>query len=475
MDSMPYDQYAITDEQATVSIAKDLLTAYLTFTPPKGGRLLSIVDLVNILKNSKVLFGVDPNVLKTLAGNINKQYGAPIPVAFGVPPETGIDAQIEFKFSISRDRTPKILPNGDVDHKTLNYVQNIHKGDLLAKLTKETQGVPGKNIFGLEVKPKPGRSRILPKGKNTEISQDGLSLFATADGTVEILDGRITVVSLLEIKGDVGVATGHIVFAGDVKITGNIVSTYNVTADGSIFIGGCIEASVIRAGKDITISHGVKGLSAQGISNCVIYAGGNITSKFIENATVFANGVIRTDSILHSKVSCYDTVLVWGRTGNIVGGAVRALKEIICDVVGSPGSVASARTTIESGITESIISNYQELKQTIEQLEADIERYKITIAELENYPNPSSAQNKRLYASNKSLKEAEKLVEEKLNELSFMDTMFEKKDLGKITINKVMYPPVNMVIERSMETFDETIRNSYFRVVDDKICVMNNY
>lgn len=475
MDSRLYDQSAVANEQGTISIAKDLLSAYLTFTPPSGGRLLSYNDLLTLLKSSRILYGLDHNVLKSLAGNVNKPYGQPILVASGIQPQSGTDAKIVFNFSLARDKTPKMLPNGDVDHKVLSYVQNIHKGDLLASLIKETQGIPGKNIFGLDVKPKPGRSRILPKGKNTEISPDGLSLYATADGTVEILDGRITVVSLLEIKGDVGVATGHIIFAGDVKITGNIISTYNVLAEGSIYIGGCIEASEIRAGKDITITQGVKGMSSQGISACKIYAGGNITTKFIENATVFANGVIRTDSILHSRVSCYDTVLVWGRTGNIVGGEVRALKEIVCDVVGSPGAVAAAKTIIESGKTNSIMSNFHTLQEEIKQLEVDIEKYKSALIELENFPNPTVAQNKRMYSCSKNLKEAEKQIVAKTSEVHFIEMMLEKKDIGKITINKTMYPPTTMTIDAFTEVFDEVIKNSHFCVIDDKICALSNY
>ncbi|MDR1688081.1 MAG: FapA family protein [Clostridiales bacterium] len=474
MDGMQNIQTSVINEQAAVSISKDLLFAYITFSPPNNaGQLLAYNDIIKIITNARVSFGVDDDVVLSLAGNPNKRYGTPVCIAKGTPPENGKDAKIDFYFSIARDRTPRIMPNGDVDHKALNLIENVHKGDLLARMTKETPGVPGKSILGTEIKPKGGKQRIMPKGKNTEVLPGGVDLVASADGKVEIQDGRIIVNSELEIKGDVGVATGHIVFAGDVKITGNIISTYNVMAEGSIYIGGCIEASQITAGKDITISQGIKGLSARGISDCSIYAGGNITSKFIENATVFANGTIRTDSILNSSVSCYDTVLVWGRSGSIIGGKVRAAKEIVCDVVGSPGTVSAARTILESGLTESLMENFVTLKEEVERLTADIAKFKSTISEIENFPSPTTAQNKRLYASKQNLKDAEITVTGKMAELDMLETTFQRSGLGKITINRSMYPTVVMTIGKQAETFEDAKKSVYFRAGDDGIKVMN--
>jgi len=461
-------QFVPLDEQAAISVGKDYLSAYLTFSPPKGGRLLTYGELVKLLNDKKVIFGIDNDKLQSLSGTMKKQYNAPILVASGIAPVNGTDAKVDFNFSIARDRTPKLLPDGTVDHRALNYVESVHKGDVLARMTKETPGTSGINVFGAEVKPKQGRPRVLPKGRNTEITPDKLSLVASADGNVEIIDGKITISSLLEIKGDVGAATGHVIFAGDVKISGNVISTYNVMAEGSVFVGGVIESSEIRAGQDITIAHGVKGLASRG-SECIIYAGGNITSKFIENATVFANGTIRTDSIIHSKVSSYDTIIVWGRTGNIIGGKVRALREIVCDTVGAAGRLTAAKTVLESGFTDSITENYSSLKAEVERLEADIDRYKKTIKELEHVPNPSSAQSKRMYASNKSLKEAELTYQDKLTELALLDSVFDTHWPGKITVNKTMYPPVIMTIDKQTRTFEENSSASAYRVVDMEI------
>jgi len=471
MDINAANQFVPLDETASLSVSKDLLSAFLVFTPSRGGRILTYGDLVKLLDDKKVTFGVDHEKLKALAGDVRKQANIPILIASGIPPVNGTDAKIDFNFNVARDKMPKLLPNGDVDHRALNYVESVHKGDLLAKMTKETPGAPGTNVFGGEIKPKGGRQRIMPKGRNTEILPDKLSLVAAADGTVEILDGKITVSSLLEIKGDVGPATGHIMFSGDVKVTGNVISTYNITAEGSIYIGGVIESSEIRAGHDITIAHGVKGMASRG-SECYIYAGGNITSKFIENARVFANGVIRTDSILYSKVSSYDTILVWGRAGSIIGGKVRALKEVVCDVVGSSGTVMSAKTVLESGLTESLSENYTTLRDEVMQLEADIEKYKKTIRELEHFPNPTAAQSKRLYASNKSLKETEIIIQEKSLELNLLSSVFERQIAGKITVNKTMYPPVIMTIDKDTRVFEDVVKSCSFRSIDHDVTIV---
>ena len=467
MEINTHEQMAV-NETAVVSVSKDLLSAYLTFAPPVGGIVLAPADIIKILFDKKIVYGIDQEKVNSLASDIYKKYNVPHLVAVGVPPENGIDAKLEFKFSIVRDKTPKLLPDGTVDHKALNYIQNVRKGDLLAAIIPETPGINGKNVFGIDIKAKPGRPRVMPKGKNTEIGDDKNTLVAAADGTVEIIDGRITVSSLLEIKGDVGPATGHIIFAGDVRVSGNVLSTYNITAEGSIQIGGVIESSEVRAGHDITIDHGIKGSASQG-GKCEVYAGGNITSKFIENATVFAAGTIRTDSIIHSKVTSYDTILVWGRTGNIIGGAVRALKEIICDTVGSSGSVSASKVILESGLTDTLSEEYNSIKEEIERLEGDTNRFRKIIKEMEHLQSLNASQAKRMYNAEKNFQETEMKLHEKQHELMLIIDIFERQYTGSITINKRLFPPIHMTIDKQIRVFDEASSGSSYRVIDHEI------
>lgn len=455
---------SITNEVAKVSISKDLLTAYITFTQAFGGYLLTYDNILSILEKSRIAYGIDHDLLKQYSNNPAKPYDSPIEVAKGIPPENGKDASMKFHFNLVRDKSPKILPNGDVDHRALNYIENVRKGDLLATLTRETKGKSGINVFGLKINPKPGKPRVLPKGKNVDISEDGLSLVAGSDGNVEIIDGKINISRILEIKGDVGVGTGHINFSGDVKITGNIVSKYNVTAEGSIYIGGCIEASQIHAGSDIVIMQGIKGLSAQGISTCNIYANGNIASKFIENATVFANGNVLTDSILHSKVSSYESILVTGKVGSITGSKVRALKELECNIVGSSSAASGSRTELQSGITDSIKENFETLKEEVEKLSAEVDNYSKKIAELENFPNRTPIQNKKLYQYTERKNDAVHSLTVKEKEIEHLEVMFDRSDLGCIRIRKTLFAPAHININSASAVFDT---NQYNCVLTD--------
>ena len=411
------------DEKASVTISKDLLSAFITFKRPEGGELLTYDQLLAILDNAHVTFGIDHEELKRLAGNPDKKYDVSITIASGEAPENGQNAKVDFKFKIVRDKTPKVLPDGSVDHHILDFAESVHKGDVLAEIKKETEGRPGKNVFGFEMLAKPGRPLPLLVGKNTELTEDGLQLIASSDGMVNIVGSRITVIPVLEIIGDIGPTTGHITFSGDVKIKGNVLTGYNVSAEGSVHIVGCIEASEVRADGDIIIEHGVKGLTPAKLPGGVLYAKGNITSKFIEGAIITALGTIRADSILNSTVKSYSSIIISGKKGNITGGLTYALEEIICEYIGSN---SGKKTYLMSGLIND---------------------------ELENYRR-----------------------NEKSDQRTAIENAIEKKHSGRIVVNKTAYPPLEITINKATAQYlVEEFYNTTFRVKGGDIFASPNY
>jgi len=167
-----------TDEKVKITIARDLLSAYVTFRRPEGGKLLTYGQLASLVEEAKVTYGVNHEELRRLAGNPDKEYDQEIVIAAGLPPDDGHNARIEFRFRIAREITPKVLPDGSVDHHALDYAESVRKGGVLAEMSKESEGTAGINVFGEEIPAKPGKPRVLPQGKNTEISGDGLKLLA---------------------------------------------------------------------------------------------------------------------------------------------------------------------------------------------------------------------------------------------------------------------------------------------------------
>jgi len=64
----------------------------------------------------------------------------------------------------------------------------------------------------------------------------------------------------------------------------------------------------LEAGADIILERGINGMG-RGIVN----AGGNVVTKYIENAFVTAGGNINAESIIHSEVSSGKEICVEGK------------------------------------------------------------------------------------------------------------------------------------------------------------------
>ena len=463
----PQQEHAI-DETITINIDRSGMSATATFTPPSGGLVLSVPQIVNALREAKIVFGIDTEMIKALGGNPGKQFNTPYVLAKGKQPVAGADSTMRFTFQMARDKAPRILENGQVDHKNLGGVENVHKGDALCILTPATEGDPGMTVTGAELKPIPGKSRPIPVGKYTELSPDGLQLLASYDGMAVVQDGRITVMRVMEIKGDVGVSTGHITFAGDVVIERNVISTFNVTAEGSVEVGGCIEASTITAGGDVIIRQGIKGM-AHGMSKCLVRARGNISSKFIENATVIAGGVVRADTIMHSTVSSNLSVVASGRLGNIIGGRVSALKDIACNNAGSDGNVASVMTKLEVGVTPEVREQLNKLIAEVDDLRKELDKCEQLIQELAHQADFNPKLGKRKYEMENKRDEIQEQLPSKLRDIHLIREQMKNDNAGGIHIKGMLRPPATMSIGAASRSFDATESNQSFRASDGEI------
>lgn len=456
----------LVDEKAVITLSADKMVAHIKFIPAAGGNLLNVHNIINILKQENVIYGIKKEMLIYLANNSEKAYNRNILIAEGTMPVNGADGSLTVHFPVMRDKTPKILENGQVDHKQINRPNIVIKGDLLVTRKMATSGRPGRNVCGEPVNSKPGRERIIPAGKLTDLSEDNLTLYSAADGYVEIIDGRVTVLRVLEINGDVGTSTGHIDFPGDVIIKGNIISTYNVTAGGSIHVGGCVEASHIFAGGDVIISQGVKGFSSKGVPDCYITARGNITSKFIENAVVNAMGTIQTNSIVHSIVTSNDVIEVKGKHGNIIGGKISALRSIACYNVGN--DIVNMSTVLEVGVTMEIREKYLQLKKQLDKLNIEINKTKEILTEL-SYEILTAKQVRRKYTLEQQIVALEDEAYPIIKDLRVIREMMKDANSGTIHVSKSFYPPVTVSIGSITRIYDIPQKNITFKYVDGEI------
>lgn len=228
-----------------------------------------------------IRFGIcQENIADFLANPI---YCTQIVVAEGKQPRHGHDAKIEYFFNINPSLKPKHNEDGSVDYHALNTICAVEKGDKLATLHPVDEGEPGMDVFGKALPPRSVKNKVLEYGRNISISEDGLHLFSDVTGHVSLTGGKVFVSDVYEVQADVDTSTGDINYAGSVHIHGSVRGGFVVTSRGDIVVDGSVEDAMLQAGGDIIVQCGI-----QGMQRGLLEAKGNVITKYIENAKVFA-------------------------------------------------------------------------------------------------------------------------------------------------------------------------------------------
>ncbi len=363
------------DSKAVVELSEDEMQAYLTIIPPrKGGRVLEYEDILEALAQKGVKVGVKHDVIRRML--TEEIYNKPMLVAEGVQPVPGKDAQIEFKIKISKEIELIEREDGTVDFRELGIITNVVKNQVLAVKIPATEGIPGRTVTDKVIPVPPGKDVPLPKGKNTEITPDGLKLIATIDGHAVYRDNKIHVEPIFEVRGGVGVETGNIVFLGNVVVWGDVQDGYEVRAGGDVVIHGNVGKCIVEAGNNVIVDGGIHG-KGEG----VIKAKNDIVAKFVDQATLDAErDILVQEYILHSTALAGRSVFVHGKLGRIVGGQILAKEEIRGRTLGSKAGV---RTILQVGYEphkyserEETFKEYNARNEELKKLEKDFEVFK---------------------------------------------------------------------------------------------------
>ena len=344
------------DEEMQVKVTPDKMYAIARFYPPSEGRKRADADeFERDLSVLKITNGVVYDALKK--HQENPEYCKNVIVALGTKPVQGKNASIEYKFQTDKKAKPRLNEDGTVDFHHLDNISHVSKGDVLAVLTKEDPGVPGKDVFGAVVKPAKVERLTLKHGNNIELSEDGLRLISMVDGHVALEGDRVFVSDNYDVPADVDNSTGDIEYNGSITVKGNVRTGFSIRAEGNVEIMGVVEGANIYAGGNIILHRGI-----QGMGRGKIVCRGNLVSKFIESAEIQVEGYIETDTILHSNVSAKGDIYVRGKNGNIIGGKVCSRCLIEATRIGSTMGTA---TEVEVGVDPAMMKRVNELKMLI--------------------------------------------------------------------------------------------------------------
>lgn len=355
---------------ANISVSRDELEAYLKLTPPEnGGAALSFAELKIALVKNGIMFGIDNGSLRNLADN--PVYDGDTLVARGVNKKDGENAEIVYRVEMTREFIPKEKEDGSIDFKDLGLIQEVKKNAVLCEKIPATQGTCGTTVKGREIAPVPGKDKSMPMGKNTIYSDDKLKLLAALDGHVSVVSGKINILDIYVVPGDVSSQTGNINFSGNVIVKGDVMHGFSIESSGDVTINGVVESARIKAGGDLVIRGGFRGGELD--------AGANAACGFIENGDIKVRGNLDTSYIINSTVKCGGAVNLSGR-GLIRGGSVTARESITANYIGA--NTSSAATVVEVGNDPGMVERFKVVSQEIEAQEKNIREMELIINSL---------------------------------------------------------------------------------------------
>lgn len=435
---------ATVDASIEVIISDDKMQAYVKLTPPEGdGAPPTVEGIVQALYSKGVVFGMIEEKIRGLAEN--PVYFQQVLVAEGIPAENGTNGRVNFLVDIHKDRKPTIQPDGTVNYKDMDLIENITAGQKLAELVPPVPGKPGKNIVGTVLKAIDGKPAVLPKGKNVIVSDDGQELYAAIDGQLLYADGKISVFSTHEVKANVDNSTGNIKFIGNVLVRGNVLSGFEIEAGGNIEVEGVVEGAILKAGGNIILRRGMHG-NGKG----VLKAGGDIVAKYIESSTVEARGNINAEAIMHCDLKCGNNLIIGGRKGLLVGGTARVGSYVELKYLGSQMSTV---TVVEVGVDPELRERLKFLKADIIKMEESCTKANqaITLLNKMSKVAPLSPEKREILAkSTRSKFYYEKQIMEYKKEIAEIEELIQRGASGRIKVLSSVYPGVRVAIGNSM-------------------------
>jgi len=306
-----------------IAISKDQMEVTMYPADILDGGFITLEEVINACKRENIKVEIDEKLVEK---QLHETNPVEIAIAKGIKPTDGKDGYIEYKFNMSAK--PQFIPEDghSVDYKAAMQIALVKAGDILADVIPPTEGKDGMDVRGEPLKAENGSPAKYFLGEGLE-EKDG-HLIATTAGTPSVKDGLITIRRSYILQGDVDLSTGNINFPGTVVIHGNVTDGFEVVSEENIVVNGLIAGAKIKAKGYVKCAGGI-----QGNGRAEIISGSYITAKFINAATVVAEGdILVTKNAMHSNISCLGELRLGG---SIIGGVATVFKSVECAELGS--------------------------------------------------------------------------------------------------------------------------------------------
>lgn len=447
-----------------VCISDDYYKAYLSvlFTEDEP---IEVDDIVNVLTERNITYGTDLEVIEAIC--TMKEDVVDELIAEGQPHIHGIKSELVYTYNDDNAAHPSVLEDGSVDFKHLNMRIKVKENEVLVSKIPATEGINGMTVTGKTINAKNGKDIKFNYGENVGIREDKLALTATCDGVFKCESGKVIVLNVLEFPNGVGIQTGNIDFNGDIYITGNVISGYQIDCDGNLTINGMMEGTDLNVTGDITITNGISGRCAS-----KVYCGGNLIAKYLDNVEIVVKGNLEAGEILNCNVMCDGEVIVKGKKGHIIGGEITAKYAINATTIGSKLGVI---TVINLGVDIDSVRELKELKEFIQgeiETKRKLKQFVAILNAKEKKAIINSVEKDTLLRCYDSLKQISYIIKEKTTRLDTLREMLLKAQKGQIK-TETIYPDTMVRIGRHSYFIDEAVLRSIIKKSNDEIVAIS--
>jgi uncharacterized protein (DUF342 family) len=330
-------------------------------------------------------------------------------------------------------------------------IVTVQPGDVFGAYTPAVAPQPGVDLFGEPIPAaRPPEGPVL--GENLRLGEDGTSVVATCAGKVQLTRHEISVIEVVEIKGDVDFNSGNIESPTDVLIQGTIRDTFTVRSAKSVSVQGTIEAANVEAGTHVHVRGGI---AARHRGDVV--AGGEICAKFCSEADLKAERDITiTREAMHSRV--YTAKRLNVLRGSLIGGRSYAREGADVNELGNDANVP---TRIAIGVDPEVLAEVRKADILIkkkQQAAARIrERVRPLLAELKRLtPEQRQRAAELMFEADQLDAEVALCQKHKADTLAAASPRQEKQP--SILVNSWLHRGVTIIIGDRMTTIEKQRR-----------------
>jgi len=454
-----------------IKITSDQLSVFVRVASAFSGEdiIIDEADIFKLLEKNGIKYGIMNEDVRDFC--VSKSYFQWHKVAMGIRAVDGEDGSYSLSFD-PNSTGPQERDDGSVDYRELGLIKNVLEGEVLCNIVLPAAGIDGTNVFAGVISARQGVPAPVEAGKNVLITEDGTELLAETAGCVYFKDKKVFIEEAYSLKEDVSLKTGNVQFNGSIHIAANVLQGFKVSAQKDIYVKGRVEGAELTAGGNIVIVGGITGMNSAKIE-----AEGDITAKFIENATVLCGGNLTCDIILMSKVKVEKSIFMKGERAAIIGGSVMAGEKITARTLGSGKypqqevAVVKNWKILESDGNDDDDDRQKKDRESLKELKkklAAVEQY------VEIFGNKIIEENKR--GSEKNISALKEYMVKKSEFMAAADSMrrlldsYKKEDfLSSITCTGFVYPGVKIRIDNCWQVVTDEIQNQKFYVNEGEI------